>query len=284
MNDDTYSEAELTAAQLAGDALDGTALDGAPVDRGLVAAFGALRTSMADVPAASGDVRERALSAAMAAFDAPAADEPAAEAPPATWAPISTLDRQRNKRMRTLTAAAAAVMVFGGLGVFAATRSGRDSDSAAIETSAKIEGSQRSGDTLAADAAIPAAGSAENAEQVAATSVPTDGGAASVDSTAAADAAAPTSTIGAINAPGEVRAKLDSPEALADYVTSNAAPTGEVQSLCVAEGAAEYANAEILGNIEYQGVAAVVVRSAATGEAVALDLSTCTVLASAPPP
>jgi hypothetical protein len=278
MNDDTFSEAELTAAELAGDALDGSALDGAPVDADLVAAFGALRASLAEAPAASVEVRERALSAAMAAFDAPTADAPAAEAPPATWAPVSTLDRQRNKRMRTITAAAAAVMVFGGVGVFAATRSGGDADSTAINTTAKVEGSPRSGDSLA-EAVVPA-GDAASASEV---------GAAPADTTAVADQLSDTtgaapSTIGSINAPGEVRAKLDSPEALADYVVNNASPTGELQNVCVAEAAADYANSEILGNVEYQGTAAVVVRSVSTGEVAALDLLTCSVLASVPTP
>jgi hypothetical protein len=286
MNDDTFSQAELTAAELAGAALDGDAEAATQADAALVTSFAALRDSLADVPPPTDEVRTRAIAAALAVFDAgdTGGDEPATPEQPAptTWAPVTPLDAHRLRRMRRVTAAAAAVMVLGGVGAFAATRSGGGSDSAGAPTAAsapKLDESSRSGESLI-ESADTMAGAAETAMD--ADTLPAEAPPAST--MVASDSAAPGTTAaadGGINGPADV--SLSTGEQLFSYASTNGVNPEDLLASCPSEAALARESTVVGDQVTFNGVPAYVVTSP-TGEILAVDASTCEVLLAVPGP
>ncbi len=180
MNDDDLSELILRASAYIDGELDADETADAEADSGVMAEVGRLRALQADVrfpTPPTGDARESALAAALAALDAihTPASQPSSADPPARVVPF----RPRPAYTRWLTAAAAVVAV-GLLGVVVANgMGGSDDESGAAQLDASATtfaaGAERVSDVTAA---------AEFAEEATAEA----GQSAPADSAAAADA------------------------------------------------------------------------------------------------
>jgi hypothetical protein len=269
MNDELNPQHELASAYLDGVAGDAerTQAESSPEVMGLVASFRGVRAQLVDVPPAPGGAFDTALVAALAEFDTPA--KPAV-------APVIAL-APRRRWAGPLLSAAAAVLLIGAIGVAINSSGGTDSESASMDTSAKVQ---------AADAAT--------------------------ETQMASDTLAPMSTIGSINSGGQVALVVNTPEELlalelpmpATVPTGDAVDTtaaaAETTANTTAAGEApvdssrtmtSYARPAIgclsaqqvfLADIQYQGVFAIAARDTVTGVTSAID-DDCNVLVSVGP-
>lgn len=272
MNDDT-SDFELEAVSAY---LDGTAT---PDERALVEASSALlaevdrhaaiRDGLADVAMRS-DVRERAIAAALAAFDA--TDGAGTSAP--TPAGVIRLHERRRREYRFLAGAAAAVaIIFVGVAALAMSMGGSSDDGSSFSQATDV--ATKAGPDPAADAApaaeMPAA--AEEATMADTAPVPTIG---SIDG--AGDVALPPS----IATPNELRdfvllVNARSTRSSGDATTDNTASPPQSAPMAMSLPCADDRTA-FVGPVVYQGVPAIVFQAVETGEISALAGDDCRVL------
>jgi hypothetical protein len=292
MNDDLHPSDTPSDELLAVNAtVDGTAtaadqavVDASPELQRLVARMTQDRAELSDVEVPS-EVRERAIAAALAVFDADMSVAPAVVAAAPAAANVIRLEG-RQRHYRWLTAAAAAVVVlFVGAAAFIGPR-GSDDDSASLEAdSASKVADDSAGGAPASESislAVTEAAEAAPVEAPAATEAP----AAAADQTdiAAASEAppqqAPEATIGVIGGPAEpATVRVDSDAQLLAYAANKAplvvTPDGGFN--CAPAGAV------VLGEVVYAGVLAVVTRDDTSGAVTAFDSATCAVLVSVIP-
>lgn len=206
---------ELLSAVLDGDAtdVDATKVARDPSLAALLEELRAARTAVREPVAPSPEARERAISAALAAWPGEPAGSPSAAAehpprdvpaPPAPPAPPPVYLRpSRRRRWLVPAAAAAAVVATAGI-VAVASRGGRDATSSeAARSSASAPAEANTGDT-AGGAATTLAGAVDASGGGAATTA-----AGGATTTAGAQTAAPGPTrLGALATPDDVRAAV----------------------------------------------------------------------------
>jgi negative regulator of sigma E activity len=270
MNEYTTPEhAELASAYVDGavDDAQRAQVETSPDLMALAASFQLVRAVLADVAPSPVEAREQAVSAALAAFDAPStATSSAIPVAP----PTNVISLERHRRYRGVLSAAAAVLAVGVLGLVAVNGlRGSDSKSS-------------SGTVVTADSPI----------------APTAGGKQGPDATIGsiggpADARVAVDTPAQLLSVADQYAPVDTSSTGAAVVTTELGGT-TASSTASGTAGAESANGRpaiacslsrsqiVLAEITFRGVAAYAVRDTVTGTISAIDL-TCHVLAEASP-
>ena len=269
MNTDPANH-EQRASDYLDDQLDDAArraVDADAVTQGLVAAMREVRTELAAVPVPTADARERAIAAAMNAFDETAEPAAAATAP----MPPARTGRSPRPTSRWLMPAAAAVVVALAGGLLATVVGDNDDDTArpqSADAEDAVEGaSERSAAAAATDAGDESFDAAETIQAAeagdAATATAAASEATSVElaaAEAAGDAAAPATALVTLRTDQDVIALVEQADAAVPAV-------------------AACAPADIVGAARDQRVApprdVLIARDAAANEAVVLDAATC---------
>jgi hypothetical protein len=238
-----------------------------------------------DVPPTA---RESAMTAALAAFDHLNDAVPAAAATPTN---VVSIGRRRTWYRAITGAAAALLLVVGGV---AAIRASDGSDSDDASTAIDVSPSAKTADTATAAGAAAgtmsdqasAADAAESAEAPAETEMPTQLPMSASDTAAPGDSTAPDRTdsgpastvpptIGVIPGPAEADSDpaIDDEQQLATYVASARVDSSSRTAACVPDGG------ESLGDVSYQGTLALVARDPDSGEVMVFAVDDCRLLA-----